>query len=176
MSYSTTSSYPVVVVHEEWRQRADAVARLPQNSYASSYDNMFVGLLAELAVIHYLITDVAPDLAAEWLSPNSHQRAKRGHPADIRWNGLELDVKLIGRQQETIKIKKNAEKFHHVFVDWQRRLDSFRILGVLLPHAPETFEPPAVLPNHMNRQTGEVVGWNVPKSRLQPLSVLLEGR
>jgi hypothetical protein len=162
-----------VQVQPEWCARAERIARLPHNGYASSFENLYVGLLAELAVIHYLVTEIA-DLPAEWLSPLSHQRQRRGHPADIRWNGLELDVKLIGPSHEHIKIKKNAEQFHHVFVCWHKRLDSFRILGVLLPHVPETFQSPVVLKNHTNRQTGHVVGWYIPRARLQPLSVLVD--
>lgn len=167
-------SYPVVIIEDEWRQRAADIARLPRNvAYASSFDNMFVGLLAELAVLHYLIHDVA-DLSAEWLSPESHIRTPMGgHRADILWNGLELDVKLIARSNTHVKIKKNAQGFHHVFVDWYKRLESFRVLGVLLPNAPETFQPARRLEGHTNKRTGYTTGWLVPTSRLQPLDCLL---
>lgn len=167
--------YPIVAVQEDWRRRAEEVARLPYNvSYASSYDNMFVGLLAELAVVHYLVHEVA-DLSATWLSPRSDvRRAGGGHRADIAWNGLELDVKLIARNSAFIKIKRNAQGFHHVFVDWHKRLESFRVLGVLLPHAPETFSAPQPLLGHTNKRTGVVNGWLVPVRRLQPLDVLLQ--
>jgi hypothetical protein len=162
----------IITIQDKWRITADREARKPHNvAYQSSYENMYIGLLAEIAVIHYL--QQLADISVEWLSPNSHKRVTRGHAADIRWNGLELDVKLIGKGHD-IKIKKNAEKFHHVFVEWHVRLDSFRMLGVLLPHAPETFQPPAVLDKHFNRHTGAVVGWLVPRSRLQPLRTLLE--
>jgi hypothetical protein len=150
------------------------VAHSPHNlAYASNYDNLYVGLLAELAVVHYLVNHVA-DLPAEWLSPNSQLRHHGGgHRADIAWNGLELDVKLIAKHNKYVKIKKNAQGFHHVFVDWMKRLESFRILGVLLPYPPETFEPATELLGHVNRKTGPVTGWLIPTSRLQPLECLL---
>lgn len=168
------SAFPIVVVQDEWKRQADKIARLPYNmSYASSYENMYVGLLAELAVIHYLVHEVA-DLPAVWLSPNSHIRKKNGgHRADIAWNGLELDVKLIARNNAFVKIKRNAQGFYHVFVDWHKRLESFRVLGVLLPNSPETFGPPVPLAGHRNRRTGVVNGWLVPVRRLQPLDCLL---
>jgi hypothetical protein len=167
-------SYPVVTVEEEWRRRAEALARRPYNlSYASSYENLYVGLLAELAVVHYLIQQVA-DIPAIWLSPNAHIRKPTGgHRADIAWNGLELDVKLIARNSDAVKIKRNAQGFHHVFVDWQYRMEAFRILGVLTPYPPETFGPTVVLPGHHNKRTGAVNGWLVPVKRLQPLDVLI---
>jgi len=164
----------IITIQDTWRVSADREARKPHNvAYQSSYENMYIGLLAEIAVIHYL--QQLADISVEWLSPNSQQRtALGGHRADLRWNGLELDVKLIGKNQDTIKIKKNAEQFHHVFVEWHTRLDSFKVLGVLLPHAPETFQPPVALERHFNRVTGAVFGWLIPRSRLQPLRTLLE--
>lgn len=166
--------YPVIVIQDEWRVRAAAIARLPSNvAYASSFDNMFVGLLAELAIVYYLVNHVA-DFSAEWLSPMSHIRTPMGgHRADILWNGLELDVKLIAHANTHIKIKKNAQSFYHIFVDWHRRLESFRVLGVLLPNPPETFQPAIRLDGHTNKRTGYTTGWLVPTSRLQPLDCLL---
>lgn len=167
------TKHPVVEVLEEWKERATAVARLPHiAAYASNFENFYVGMLAELAVIHYLVNEVA-DLPAMWLSPLPHGRKGGGHQADITWNGLELDVKLLARSTTKLTIKKNAQVFHHVFVEWHRRMQSFRILGVLLPYPPETFEPPVTLKGFTNRRTGAgIVGWHVPLMRLQPLAVL----
>jgi hypothetical protein len=163
----------LVTVRQDWERRARRVAgRAEHVAYASNIENMYVGLLAELAVLHHLVEEVA-DLPAEWLSPAGRRGAGGGHPADIRWGGLDLDVKLIGRGAQHLKIKVNAQGFHHVFVEWARRFESFRILGVLLPHPPETFEPAVRFEHHVNRRSGAVSGWLVPKTRLQPLASLI---
>jgi hypothetical protein len=175
-------------VQPHWWDDARRVAALPfyRQLSPTQVARLELGLVAERAVIAHLLR--LSDDAVTWLSaqPNRPNYAvpweRRAHRGDVIWRGQELDVKLLSRRSDTLLIKVGAEHLHHVFITWYAVPSLLVVRGVLVPHQPETFEPPVPLVHprskeplhHLRDATRPVCGWVIPDSRLQPLTDLLE--
>jgi hypothetical protein len=178
-----------IKIAPEWWDECRAIVGEGFHNHAIDPERMVKGLLAERAVIEYLLT--LADDAVTWLARQHTPEAlrslpahKRPHLGDIRWRGHELDVKLASRRHEHLIVKMGAQHLPHVVVEWAPHPVAFRVLGVILANQPETFNEPANLVNPATGETfqfrsnngfrREVRGWLIPRNRLRPVTTLID--
>lgn len=166
----------IIEVNPSWTKTAQDATALPIYADVFRPDRLVPGFVAELAVMHLLEIQGRRE-PVQWLATCT---ALLSYPADIRWGDVNLEVKLLMKGQGQIQIKKNAESLPHICLEWEKFTESLRIVGILLPYAPETFSPPKRLKNALTNEAftqlhnhhKAVIGWEVPRSRLVPPEML----